>query len=415
MSHIHVIGAGVAGLAAALELSANGKAVTLYEATDHAGGRCRSFHDESLGEMIDNGSHLLLGANASALRYVKMIGSDHCFHHEKNQGFPFVDLTDGTQWILAPRLWPGWLWQVRQYHPQAKIRDFLRNVMQLALSADHRKVTEALNPASAWYRLLWEPLTLAALNTHPQDASARLLWQTLRKGLVCRGGMRPWIAKTPLAEALIDPVTKKLASNGVNIRYGKRLKLLEYEEERVTSLHFKDGVVSVENGDMMVLAVPPWQVAELLGESVAVPYEFRPIMNVHYRATAPSTAAPVTGILGGRAQWIICRGNLISVTISDAGSLAAESHETIARTIWEDVRRSGISEPEQSLPPHRVICEKRATFAATPQQLACRPDGKTPWHNLFLAGDYVDTGLPATLDGAIQSGFRAARCAMKNM
>ena len=117
------------------------------------------------------------------------------------------------------------------------------------------------------------------------------------------------------------------------------------------------------------------------------------------------------GLVGGTAHWVFVRETLASVTVSAADRLAEEDAATIAARVWEDVRRALDLGPGP-LPPHRIVKEKRATFAQTPANLARRAKTATPWRNLFLAGDWTDTGLPATLEGAIRSGVSAANAAL---
>ena len=162
-----------------------------------------------------------------------------------------------------------------------------------------------------------------------------------------------------------------------------------------------------------MLAVPPENAAQLL-PSLPVPRESCAIVNAHFRLprTASSTAleSPLLGIIGGVSEWMFRRGDVTSVTISAANALAAEDAETIAAKIWPEVVQAlGLpATGANALPPHRIIKEKRATFAQTPESLALRPKTRTAIANLFLAGDWTDTRLPATIEGAIRSGFAAA-------
>jgi uncharacterized protein with NAD-binding domain and iron-sulfur cluster len=117
----------------------------------------------------------------------------------------------------------------------------------------------------------------------------------------------------------------------------------------------------------------------------------------------------LTGIIGGASEWLFGFSDRLSVTISAAERFLATPREELAATIWAEVQAvAGFSAP---LPAWQIIKEKRATFAATPQQDALRPGVETPWRNLFFAGDWTRTGLPATIEGAIRSGVRAAECA----
>jgi hypothetical protein len=136
-------------------------------------------------------------------------------------------------------------------------------------------------------------------------------------------------------------------------------------------------------------------------------------VNAHFRMAGPKGAPPMLGVIGGTAEWIFAFSDRISVTVSDADAIVDQDRETLATRIWADVSKAlGI---DAALPPWQIVKEKRATFAATPVQDARRPGAKTQWQNLFLAGDWTGTGLPATIEGALRSGETAAALALRHL
>jgi hypothetical protein len=144
-----------------------------------------------------------------------------------------------------------------------------------------------------------------------------------------------------------------------------------------------------------------------------VPDDFRAIVNAHFRIDAPDGAPAMLGVVGGTAEWIFIFPGRVSVTVSGADAIVDKDREELARIIWADVAKAlQISAP---MPTWQIVKEKRATFAATPAQDARRPPAKTRWKNLFLAGDWVQTGLPATIEGALRSGETAAALALKHL
>jgi len=159
-----------------------------------------------------------------------------------------------------------------------------------------------------------------------------------------------------------------------------------------------------------VLAVPPWVAKELVPD-LTVPTEFCAIVNAHFRFPAPKGAPPIMGVIGGMVEWIFAFEDRISVTVSGADAIVDRDREDLARTLWDEVCRA--LRITANLPAWQVVKEKRATFAATPQEDMKRPPAKTKWRNLMLAGDWTDTGLPATLEGAIRSGDTAAALALR--
>ncbi len=158
-----------------------------------------------------------------------------------------------------------------------------------------------------------------------------------------------------------------------------------------------------------MLAVPPAAASALLPD-LTVPDDFRPIVNVHFRCADPLPMPddlPLVGLIGGTAQWIFRRGEIASVTISAAEDAVDLPADDLTGRVWADICLA-LGLGDRPAPPARILTEKRATIAQTPAQVARRPKARTPLANLVLAGDWTDTGLPATIESAIRSGTLAA-------
>jgi len=263
-----------------------------------------------------------------------------------------------------------------------------------------------------WDRLM-RPFLLAALNTEPADSSAALAGAVLRETLA-KGGRhyRPRIAHPTLAAAFIDPALAFLKGKGAVVRLGTRVRGLTLGPRAAMALDIPDATLPVAARDVVILAVPPW-VTESLVPDLTVPNDFRAIVNAHFKMPAPAGALPMLGAIGGTAEWIFAFDDRISVTVSCADAIVDKDREELARIIWADVAKAlNITEP---MPAWQIVKEKRATFAATPAQDARRPAAKTRWRNLILAGDWIQTGLPATIEGALRSGETAAALALKRL
>jgi len=409
-SRVHVIGAGLAGLACAVTLARAGRAVSLYDGAGHAGGRARSFHEGSLDRVIDNGNHLLLSGNRSVFRYLDEIGARDRLVGPPTTRFPFLDLKSGRRWIvrIGPGLWPGWVFDPARRVPDTVPRDYLSG-LRLARARPEATVAEVLGGAGVLYERFWHPLAVSALNTEAELAQAKLLWPVLletfgRGGSACR----PLWARDGLSETFVTPALDTLAAHGATVTFGRRLKDLRRTDGWVTGLVFQDGTLDLPGGDAVVLALPPWAVSLLL-PMLKTPNEFRPIVNLHFRLpAAPARVVQPLGLLNGTAEWLFVRGDIASVTISAASPLLDLPPETIAEPVWPEVAQALGLVPGTPMPPVKVIKEKRATFAQTPAQVARRPGPRGPLFNLALAGDWTDTGLPATIEGAVRSGHRAA-------
>ncbi len=407
MSRVHVIGAGLAGLSAAIALAETGRAVTIYEAGPAAGGRCRSYFDRGLGCRIDNGNHLLLSGNTATMRYLDRIGARASLGGPGAAVFPFFDVGSSERWTLRPnrgRL-PWWIFFPNRRVPGTRPRDYLRLLALRRVTGDET-VAAVLADGGALYRRLLEPLAVAALNTRPEQGLARLLGRVVDETLL-RGGAAcvPLFPRQGLSESLIDPAVVWLAAHHGDLHTGRRIADLAIEAGRVVALGTSDGPVPVGADEAVVLAVPPWVAADLLPGLVA-PDAFEAILNVHFRCPADAGAAGFIGVIGGTAEWVFVKQGVVSVTVSAANRLVDLDADEIAARVWPEVRRA-LALPDP-MPPVRVVKERRATFAATAAQERRRPGARTGLANLALAGDWTATGLPATIEGAIRSGRAAA-------
>jgi squalene-associated FAD-dependent desaturase len=404
---VHVVGAGLAGLGAATQLADAGVAVEVSEAAAQAGGRCRSYFDPQIGLTIDNGNHLVLSGNSAVVRYLARVGAGDRLAGPEEPAFPFVDLRSGERWTLRPNPGPlpWWIFSRARGVPGARLGDYLA-LAPLAAGRPGRRVGETVAcKGPVWDRLM-QPFLLAALNVAPQRGAADLARALVRETLMKGGGAyRPRIPHPSLAAAFVDPAVAYLQARGAGVRLHRRLLRLETDTRRVTALEFADGRVELGDEDAVVLSVPPWVAADLL-PGLTVPDAFEGIVNGHFRLAPPAGAPLITGVVGGTVEWIFCFEDRISVTVSGANRLMGESRESLAQRLWTEVAQA-LGAPAE-LPPWQIVKEKRATFEATPEQQRRRPSARTKLANLVLAGDWTDTGLPGTIEGALRSGFRAA-------
>jgi hydroxysqualene dehydroxylase len=403
---VHIIGAGLAGLAAATRLARTNASIVLHEATAYPGGRCRSYFDRAIGLTIDNGNHLVLSGNSAVVDYTKAIGSFGGLAGPAAADFPFVDLASGENWTLrigdGP---PWWIFDRNRRVPGTRLSEYLKLARLLWVSGDW-PAGDAVNGTGALYQRLVHPLLLAALNTEPREGSAALASAVLRETLALGGkACRPLIARSGLSDVFIEPALKHLKAHNVELRLEHELRFMHFAGARVSELDFGTDRVSLGRADAVILAVPPHAAAALV-PALTVPQEYRAIVNAHFRANVPPAAPPMLGVINGTVEWIFSFADRLSVTISNADRLVDVPRAELAQTIWQDVCKAlGIA---GEIPPWQIVRERRATFAATPAENAKRPAARTAWDNLVLAGDWTATGLPATLESAARSGHRAA-------
>jgi squalene-associated FAD-dependent desaturase len=404
---VHIIGAGISGLSAAVRLANANFKVHLHEATQQAGGRCRSYFDAATNLTIDNGNHLLLSGNRHAVAYARSIGTEAGLVGPKRARFPFVDLTTGRRWQLdlGDNRLPLWIFDAARRVPDTGLRDYLA-LMPLIWASPERLVGDAIPCEGRLYQRLVQPLLLAALNVDPPEGSAGLAGAVVRETLLA-GGMacRPLIAREGLSAVLVEPAIRLLQGKGASVQFGHELRGFGMSAGSVGELQFGEETIALGPDDAVVLAVPPRPAAALL-PGLKTPSKFRAIVNAHFRFDPPTDMSPILGVVGGLVEWLFAFPQRLSVTISNADRLVDMPREELAQAIWRDIcKASGI---QGEMPPWQVVRERRATFEATPEQNALRPGASTAFKNLFLAGDWTDTGLPATIEGSVRSGDRAA-------
>ena len=410
----YVVGGGLAGLSAATLLAARGVPVTLVEGAPQAGGRCRSYFDPAMDRVIDNGNHLVLSGNRAVNDYLARIGAKNALAGPPRAELAFVDLRDGEGWTLRPNegAIPYWITRKARRVPGTHAGDYV-HYAPLLWAGPRARIGDVVKDRGPLWRRLMQPFLLAALNTAPEEASAQLAGAVLRETLA-KGGRfyRPRIAHPTLAAAFVDPALQYLTGKGASVRLSTRLRGLTLGARDAMALDIPDATLPVSQDDVVVLAVPPWVAADLVPD-LTVPDDFRSIVNAHFNMAAPAGTPPILGVIGGTAEWIFAFHDRISVTVSGADAIVDQDREQLAIRIWADVAKAlDISAP---MPAWQIVKEKRATFAATPEQEARRPGAKTRWKNLFLAGDWTRTGLPATIEGALRSGETAAALALRHL
>ena len=404
---VHIIGAGISGLAAAVRLANAGYSVHVHEATQQAGGRCRSYFDAATNLTIDNGNHLLLSGNRHAVEYARSIGTEAGLIGPKTAQFPFVDLPTGRRWQidLGDSRLPLWVLDKTRRVPDTSLLDYLA-LMPLIWAGTGKLVGDAIPCKGTLYTRLVQPLLLAALNVDPPEGSAGLAGAVVRETLLAGGqACRPLIARDGLSAVLVEPAIKLLQGKGASIQFGHELREFGLSSGSVGELRFGGDTISVGPDDAVVMAVPPRPAAALL-PGLKTPIKFRAIVNAHFRFDPPQGLPPILGLIGGLVEWLFAFPQRLSITISNADRLVDMPREELAQAIWRDICAAAAIKGD--LPPWQIVRERRATFEATPEQNALRPGAVTACKNLFLAGDWTDTGLPATIEGSVRSGNRAA-------
>lgn len=421
MSRVHIIGAGLSGLAAAVRLIENDVKVTVYDSAGHAGGRCRTFFDKHLEREIDNGNHLIMSGNKSSLSYLDRIGAVDPLTGPKFALYPFVDVKTKKRWTvrLNEGPIPFWVFDEKWRVPNTKLMDYVQ-ATKIAFANDAQTVADVVDRSSVLFERFWEPLTLAVLNTTPEKGQAKLLWRVIRETFLLGGQASvPLTAKTGLGHAFIDPAVKFIEANGATVRLGARLRSAWMEGGEVTSLNFPDETITLESEDKVIFAIPPSRLKQLLPD-IDPPEDEASILNIHYRLGRPVPKVtlgdgPFIGMVSSAGQWAFVRGDVISITTSASDALGTDDmpNDQVVAQIWEEVCVA-LKLGETAYERVRVIREKRATPDQSPAGVRKRLKPETRYRNLFLAGDHIDTGVPATIEGSIRSGDGAAELVLRS-
>jgi squalene-associated FAD-dependent desaturase len=403
---VAIIGGGWAGIAAAVELTATGVDTTLFEAGRVLGGRARSVSID--GRDLDNGQHILLGAYRETLALMRRVGADPEQLFDRRP----LQVIDNAGFRLAlPKLpaplnvaWGLLVSPTVDWREKAKtawwMEGLKRRKFQLARETSVSQWLDEAGQTGVLRRHLWEPLCLAALNTPAEYASAQLFANVLRDSLGSprREDTDLLLPRVNLGELLPEPASRWLEAQGAELRLGTRVHDIHPDADGITI----DGAAFAA----AILACAP-QHAAALWPAGATDYAFEPIATVYLQFGRPTQMPfPLTNLLGTLGQWVVDRGNgLLACVLSGHGDWEKLEDEALAMALENE-----LAMPEKAS-WRKVIREKRATFSAHPD--LPRPGCRTSSPRLFLAGDYTWADYPATLEGAVRSGRRAAQLAIK--
>jgi hydroxysqualene dehydroxylase len=425
-----VVGGGLSGLAAAVDLSEAGFPVTLLEQRPALGGRARSYTDSTTGDEVDNGQHLLIAGYQHTFGFLKRIGSGNMVDVQKNAVLPFHHPERGFVELKLPALpSPAHLgWGILRT-PLLSMKD-RGNLLIAGLALMRAKAEEEIDlTISQWLdkhrqsaevrRCFWDPLTMAIMNENADRASAQLFLDALRQAFL--GHSRNAALAFPrvgLSSLFAQPARAFIERQGGTVQ-------CQADVRRISLTHGRAAEVLLKNGkalpcSALILAVPASHAIQLVPPGT-VPYleqiaqaAHSPIIGIHLWMNHQFMRQEVVGLIGRRIQWVFRRDRHLSLVISAAREFVGMTDEELTRVAIEDLRSvfGDMVEP----PGHVVVIrEKRATFSATPKNVQNRPGAATSVPNLFLAGDWTTTGLPATIEGAILSGQRAARLAADSL
>lgn len=435
---ILIIGGGLAGLAAGVALAEAGCRVRLLEQKPYLGGRARSFRDAATGSIVDNGQHLFMGCYHSTLKFLDAIGTSHTVTFDPQLHVRFLDADGNLSELRCPAFPAPW-------HLLAGVclsdsftfgekMDVLR--MGRALRAAKRATEEpgaldrltveqwlsSLGQRESLRRNFWDLLCIAAMNEDPQIASALLFHRVLRLALFSSPlDSRLGIPRTGLSDCYTDAAARAITGRGGSIELRRDVRTLLISNGECRGVKLVDGA-TVES--QTVLSAVPWNVLPglLPEDTVASSFFSRvlslrpaPIISLYLWFDRPVTELEFVGLRGTTIQWLFNKGrilgngeNYVSLVLSGAHDHVARSKEDLLETALRELRSLLPGMQDARLMHSLVIKERFATFSPCVGVDAFRPPAVTPVRGLYLAGDWTDTSLPATIEGAVQSGYTAA-------
>jgi len=432
-----IIGGGFAGLAAGVALSEAGKRVCLLEQKPHLGGRARSFCDPTTGSIVDNGQHLFMGCYHSTIQFLKTIGTLDRLHFQPRLAVPFLD-RDGRLTRLDCPDWPSpWhlllgVLRSRSFSFKQKLEVLrlgkgLRNAGTTSAPTPIETVTAWLNrrrQSEGLQRNFWDLLCIAAMNEDPRIASAQLFERVLRLALFSSpADSRLGLARVGLSECYTTAATAYIEARGGRVQTGRSVKQLLISEGACRGVDLGAGEI-IEC--LAVISAVPWQqlAVVLPGDLLraepffagALALRPAPIISINLWFDAPITDLELVGMRGTTMQWLFDKSRILNSSDHYVSLVLSGAHEHVSRS-KEELLAIALRELGAALPAVRkakllhslVIKERFATFSPSPEAEPLRPPARTPIQGFFLAGDWTATGLPATIEGAVQSGYTAAR------
>jgi len=442
LKDVLVIGGGFAGLAAGVALAEGGCRVRLLEQKPYLGGRARSFLDLTTGSVVDNGQHIFMGCYHSTIRFLSTIGTLDRVRFQERLTVHFLDRDGRVSHLQCPDL-PS-PWHVLLGVLRSESLTFREKLEVLRLGMALRETNEAkrgpkglsvrewltrLGQSKRLQRNFWDLLCIAAMNEDPEIANAALFERVLRRALFTSpADSRLGIARVGLSEVYVDAAADFIRAKGGRVECGRGVSGLLVSEGQCRGVLLSTGE-QIE-AESVVSAVACFQLAGLLPGDLLRREPFvaalillrpAPIISINLWFDRPITDLDFAGLRGATMQWLFNKGKIseqsdgyVSLVLSGAYRHIATSKEELLATA---LREFGDFFPEarQARLLHSLVIKERfATFSPTCEAEALRPATRTPIRGLFLAGDWTATGLPATIEGAVQSGYAAAHAVLEN-
>ncbi|MFA6977737.1 MAG: hydroxysqualene dehydroxylase HpnE [Ignavibacteriaceae bacterium] len=417
-----VVGGGLAGLSASVYLAKNNIQVQLIEASPKFGGRAYSFVDEKSGNEIDNGQHLLLGCYYETIKLIKLLSAEDQFYFQKRLEINFIDQNKKEYHLKTAKLpYPfGLLAGLLSYHALSLLDKIkIKTLISTLLFTDSNKYSDV--SVLDWLKknrqnersikAFWEVIGVGALNSQLQNASANIFIDIL-KVIFLNGNKAAAmiIPKVGLSKAFIEPALNFLQSSKTELSLSEKLLEISIAQNKAIAGFTDKGTIN--DFDAMIIAVPSYALDKINEKYLIIDNDktdltTSSILTLHLWLKENKLKKPFYAFIDSRLHWVFNHGEYITTVTSNADELIEKSQEELFSIISVELSTYlGIT--RENISHYKIIKEKRATFIPNKENLLKRPSVKTKLENVFLAGDWTNTGLPATIEGAIKSGNTAA-------
>jgi zeta-carotene desaturase len=424
MKKVIVIGGGAAGLSSAVYLSSNGFRVELLEASRKLGGRAYSFPDKITGTIIDNGQHILMGACRETLKFLKLIGAENNLVYQKKLEVNFLKKDLNIFPLKAkPLPYPFNLaagilnYKAISFKERLILLKFFMKIhfynqeRLKKLSVNEWLLSEGQNENIR--KSFWDILVIGIMNTNSKKASAKIFSDVLKeiffRGTFASSILLPKLGLTEMY--CLDSQKFIEKANGI-VNLSEEVEEIVVEEGRAVSIKTNKRII--EDFDYLISAVPLYSLKKVIKSLNFnnLEFDYSTILSIHIWLKKNYLTERFYGLIDSPVHWIFNNGTHLTIVISDADKYTEVSVEEIFETVISEIQLyTGLN--MNNVTSYKVIKEKRATFVPSNIIIDKRPSPETKVKNLVLAGDWIDTGLPSTIEGAVKSGKMAAETIIK--
>ncbi|MBX3044727.1 MAG: hydroxysqualene dehydroxylase HpnE [Candidatus Kapabacteria bacterium] len=442
MKSVLIVGGGIAGITAAFNLSKAGFQVKIFEAVNNLGGRLTALFDSKSGDMIDNGQHALMTAYHTFLELIKECDTLNLLNIQKSLEVVYYDTNQNKSRLFAGFL-PGKAGFILGFLMLGGLSINSKiNIIKLIRKIENNQINDIENLTCLSFLKkynqtdeaiirFWEPFIIATMNCPIKIASAEILVKILKRAFIENLDNSKLILPKSDFKYLLEPLINKLKSQGVEIFTSKKIDKIYFSNESTLSVTTTNG----ENyqADYIISALQPFSLFKILPEELKPSFaylekfKYSPILSAYIWTDVEIFSEDFISALGTDIQWIFNRNKLIkeglsktypfsySITVSSAFELSKLKQGEVIEMITEDIKKLFPDFSQSNILHYRIITEKFATFIADPESEKIRPFAKTHINNFFLAGDWTNTKLPATIEGASLSGKIAAEMIIDNL